>query len=146
MKDQLRRNNPFYIELKKTEPVKLDLQDLIDKYSSVGKKSIRDDYYISQDRKMLLLLIKPMWDTNEIGKTKVYVDKLNKDLAAYSASNKAGEGSTAVKLVEDYALMGDKKTVAYGFTGSYKTAVDDSYAIEESLEPGGVLCLRGHPR
>src|SRR6185436_11775886 len=58
LKDQLRRNNPFFIEIQKTEPVKLDLSDLIEKYSSVGKKSIRDDYYISKDRKMLLILIK----------------------------------------------------------------------------------------
>ena len=43
VKDQLRRNNPFFIELRKTEPVKLDLTDLINKYSSIGKKSIRDD-------------------------------------------------------------------------------------------------------
>lgn len=130
MKDQLRRNNPFFIELKKTEPVKLDLQDLIQKYSSVGKKSIIDDYYISPDRKMMMMLIKPMWDTNELGKTKLYVEKLTKDLAEYSKTNPQG-----VKLVEDYELMGDAKTVAYGYTGSYKTAVDDSYAIEGSLKP-----------
>ncbi|SET74333.1 efflux RND transporter permease subunit [Stigmatella erecta] len=130
MKDQLRRNNPFFIELKKTEPVKLELQDLVDKYSSVGKRSIRDDYNISPDRKMIMMLVKPMWDTNEIGRTKDYVDKLNRDLAQYSASNTAG-----VKLVEDYDLMGDAKTVAYGYTGSYKTSLDDSYAIDESLTP-----------
>lgn len=136
LKDQIRRSNPFYIEIKKTEPVKLDLQDLVDKYSSVGNKSIADDYYISQDRKLLLLLIKPMWDTNQIGQTKDYVEKLRKDLAAYSQSNAGG-----VQLVEDYYKMGDKKTVAYGFTGSYKTAVDDSYAIEESLQPVTILAL-----
>ncbi|HYI02367.1 efflux RND transporter permease subunit [Hyalangium sp.] len=136
MKDQLRRNNPFFIELKKTEPVKLDLQDLINKYSSVGKKSIIDDYYISPDRKMMMMLIKPMWDTNELGKTKVYVEKLTQDLAEYSKTNPQG-----VKLVEDYALMGDAKTVAYGYTGSYKTAVDDSYAIEESLQPVAVIAF-----
>ncbi|RKH00477.1 export protein [Corallococcus sp. CA053C] len=136
LKDQIRRSNPFYIEIKKTEPVKLDLQDLVDKYSSVGNKSIADDYYISQDRKLLLLLIKPMWDTNQIGQTKDYVEKLRKDLAAYSKTNAAG-----VQLVEDYYKMGDKKTVAYGFTGSYKTAVDDSYAIEESLQPVTILAL-----
>ncbi len=136
LKDQLRRNNPFYIELKKTEPVKLEMQDLIDKYSSVGKKSIRDDYYISPDRKMLMILIKPMWDTNELGKTKAYVEKLNRDLAEYSKTNAAG-----VKLVEDYDLMGDTKTVAYGFTGSYKTAVDDSYAIDESLGPVAIFAF-----
>ncbi|RKG88328.1 efflux RND transporter permease subunit [Corallococcus terminator] len=136
LKDQIRRSNPFYIEIKKTEPVKLDLQDLVDKYSSVGNKSIADDYYISQDRKLLLLLIKPMWDTNQIGQTKDYVEKLRKDLADYSKSNAGG-----VQLVEDYYKMGDKKTVAYGFTGSYKTAVDDSYAIEESLQPVTILAL-----
>ncbi|MGE6758628.1 efflux RND transporter permease subunit [Corallococcus interemptor] len=136
LKDQIRRANPFYIEIKKTEPVKLDLQDLVDKYSSVGNKSIADDYYISQDRKLLLLLIKPMWDTNEIGKTKQYVDKLRGDLEQYSKGNAAG-----VQLVEDYYKMGDKKTVAYGFTGSYKTAVDDSYAIEDSLQPVTIIAL-----
>lgn len=136
LKDQLRRANPFFIELKKTEPVKLDMQDLVDKYSSVGKKSIRDDYYISADRKMVMMLIKPMWDTNEIGKTKAYLEKLQKELAAYSKENAAG-----VELVEDYELMGNAKKVAYGFTGSYKTSVDDSYAIEESLEPVAVLAF-----
>ena len=137
LKDQLRRNNPFFIEIQKTEPVKLEMQDLVDKYSSVGKKSIRDDYYISKDRKMLLILIKPMWDSNQIGKTKVYVEKLRKDIAAYSKSEKAN----GVELVEDYGKMGDKSLVAYGFTGSYKTAVDDSYAIEESLEPVSLLAF-----
>lgn len=136
LKDQIRRANPFYIELKQTEPVKLELQDLVDKYSSIGKKSIRDDYYISNDRKMLLLLIKPMWDTNEIGRTKAYVEKLRADLATYSKTNAAG-----VQLVEDYERMGDSKTVAYGFTGSYQTAVDDSFAIEESLEPVSLLAF-----
>ncbi|MBU8895572.1 MMPL family transporter [Corallococcus sp. M34] len=136
LKDQLRRNNPFYIEIKKTEPVKLDLTDLVAKYSSVGNKSIADDYYISPDRKLLLLLIKPMWDTNQIGQTKAYVEKLRKDLAEYSQANPAG-----TQLVEDYSKMGDSKTVAYGFTGSYKTAVDDSYAIEESLQPVTIIAL-----
>ncbi|WP_224361448.1 efflux RND transporter permease subunit [Hyalangium versicolor] len=136
LKDQLRRNNPFFIELKKTEPVKLDLQDLVQKYSSVGKKSIVDDYYISPDRKMMMILIKPMWDTNEIGKTKAYVEKLSHDLAEYSKTNPQG-----VQMVEDYELMGDAKTVAYGYTGSYKTAVDDSYAIEESLKPVAIIAF-----
>ncbi|PTL81312.1 RND family transporter [Vitiosangium sp. GDMCC 1.1324] len=133
LKDQLRRNNPFFIEIQKTEPVKLELTDLINKYSSVGKKSIRDDYYISNDRKMVLILIKPMWDSNQLGKTKDFVEQLRKDLAAYSAGG--------VQLKEDYDLMGNDKLVAYGFTGSYKTAVDDSYAIEESLQPVSLIAF-----
>ncbi|WP_338863527.1 efflux RND transporter permease subunit [Myxococcus stipitatus] len=135
LEDKLRRSNPFYIDMGATKPVELDLQDLVDKYSSVGKKSIRDDYNISNDKKMLLILIKPMWDTTEIGKTKTYLDKLNADLAAYSAQ------PGKVKLVEDYQLMGDAKTIAYGYTGSYKTTVDDSFAIEESLHPVTIIAL-----
>src|SRR5215217_54922 len=135
LEDKLRRSNPFYIDMGATKPVELDMQDLVDKYSSVGKKSIRDDYNISSDKKMVLILVKPMWDTTEIGKTKDYLDKLNKDLAAYSTQ--AGK----VKLVEDYKLMGDSNRIAYGYTGSYKTTVDDSFAIEESLQPVTVIAL-----
>jgi hypothetical protein len=137
LKDQLRRNNPFFIEIQKTEPVKLDLTDLIEKYSSVGKKSIRDDYYIANDRKMLLILIKPMWDSNELGKSKVFVEKLRAKLGAYAKDARSG----GVELKEDYDLMGNDKVVAYGFTGSYKTAMDDSYAIEDSLGPVSLLAF-----
>jgi uncharacterized protein len=139
LKDQLRRNNPFFIEIQKTEPVKLELDDLVNKYSSVGKKSIRDDYNLSNDKKMVLMLVKPMWDSNQIGKTKEYLEKLRAQLANYQNQ----PNSDGVKLVEDYELMGNKQTVAYGFTGSYKTSVDDSYAIEESLQPVTLLALGG---
>ena len=136
LRDQIRRANPFFIQLRDTKPVTLDLQDIIDKYNHVGKKSILDDYYISQDRKMLMLLIKPMWDTNELGKTKEYIAKLERDLAAYSQKNAHG-----TKLVEDYELTGDKGTIAYGYTGSYKTSLDDSFAIASSLEPVSLLAF-----
>ncbi|MFY2562244.1 efflux RND transporter permease subunit [Corallococcus terminator] len=135
LEDKLRRSNPFYIDMGATKPVELDMQDLVDKYSSVGKKSIRDDYNISSDKKMVLILVKPMWDTTDIGKTKDYLDKLNKDLAAYSTQ------PGKVKLVEDYQTMGDSNLIAYGYTGSYKTTVDDSFAIEESLQPVTVIAL-----
>ena len=138
LKDQLRRNNPFFIEIQKTEPVKLNLQDLVDKYNHVGKKSIQDDFYISDDKKMLLLLIKPMWDTNQIGKTNVFIEKLNRDLKAYSGNNSRG-----VKLVEDYDLMGDNHTIAYGYSGTYKSTVDDSFAITHSLEPVSIFAFLG---
>ncbi|HZN92038.1 MAG TPA: MMPL family transporter, partial [Myxococcales bacterium] len=128
LNDQLKRNNPFYIELRKTEPVKLNLDDLIAKYGKVNKKSILDDYYISDDKLMVLVIVKPMWDSGELGKTKEYLETtLNPWMQAY---NKNG-----VKLVEDYKLVGDGKTIAYGYTGSYKLVVDDSYAIDKSLGP-----------
>jgi predicted RND superfamily exporter protein len=130
LRELVRRANPFFIELRATKPPQLDIQEFVDKYSHVGKKTILDEYYISEDRKMLMLLIKPMWDTNELGKTHDYIDRLHAMLAEYSTNNPAG-----VNLVEDYALMGNSKTIAYGFAGSYKTSLDDSYAIKSSLEP-----------
>ena len=104
----------------------------------MGKKSILDDYYISQDRKMIIMLIKPMWDTNELGKTQAYIKTLQADLARYNQTN--SEGTT---LQEDYARTGDKGVVAYGFTGSYKTTLDDSFAIANSLEPVSVWAFFG---
>ncbi len=134
VRDQIRRASPFFFELVKTEPVKLDVQDIVDKYSSIGKKSIVDDYYISPDKKMLLLIIKPMWDSNELAKTAGLVEKLNGDFARYGKEK-------GVELIEDYDLMGKTGTVAYGYTGSYKTNVDDSYAIANSLHPVTILAF-----
>lgn len=136
LRDQIRRSNPFFIQLRDTPAVTLDVQDMIDKYSHVGKKTILDDYYISKDRKMLLLLIKPMWDTNELGKTQAYIAKLDQDFRNYNQANPHG-----TKLVEDYKLMGSGATVAYGYTGNYKTSVDDSFAISSSLEPVSILAF-----
>jgi len=132
LKDQLRRNNPFFVEIRKTEPVKLELDDIINKYTRVAKKSILDDYNISDDKKMVLMLIKPMWDSNELGKTKEYLENtLTPALQKYSRENTRG-----VKLVEDYdQTLPPAGTIEYGFTGSYKMSVDDSFAIERSLGP-----------
>jgi predicted RND superfamily exporter protein len=135
---QARLKNPFFLQLRDPKPPQLDLQDLQDKYSRVGKKSILDDYYISDDKQMLLLLIKPMWDTNELGRTRTYLAKLRATLAAYSAAH-----APAIELVEDYDRLGNNGTIAYGFTGAYKTTVDDSYAISQSLEPVSLWAFLG---
>lgn len=145
LKDQLRRNNPFFIELRKTEPVKLELEDLVKKYSSVGKKSIRDDYYISDDKKMVLMLVKPMWNSTQLGSTQDFIAAMTGNAKAgtvltsgllQNAAKKAG-----VELVEDYDLMGDDKKIAFGFTGSYKTNVDDSVAIMSSVDDVTIVAL-----
>ena len=136
LRERIRRASPLYFELRPTPEPELKLDDLRDKYSRVGKKTILDDYYISGDRQMVIMLIKPMWDTNDLGKTKRYIDKLEVDLAHYSRDNAHG-----VHLVQDYAQVGRAGTIAYGYTGSYKTALDDSYAIAESLEPVSTLAF-----
>ncbi len=138
LKDQKRRANPFMIELKKKEPVKLDMSDLIQKYSSVGKKSIRDSYYISDDEKMVMLLVKPMWNSTELPRTKEFIDQITGG-AAIGSPTVSGlfaevAKKTGLALSEDYKKMGNATSLAYGFTGSYKNAVDDSFAIKSSLD------------
>lgn len=149
IKDQLRRNNPFFIEIKKTEPVKLEMDDLVQKYSSVGKKSIRDDYYISDDKKMLMMLIKPMWNSTDLQKTEKFVEYLTgRKYSAIPPPKQKTDGflgdiakGQGVEFIEDYETMGDAKTVYFGFAGSYKTGLDDSYAIQQSLDEVTLLSL-----
>jgi predicted RND superfamily exporter protein len=136
IKQKMKEANPFYIKLRDTPPATIEYQDIVDKYTRVGKKSIVDDYYISPDRQMMILLIKPMWDGNHLGKTKAFIDKINAMLVEYSANNPYG-----VKLVENYDSVGSGGVINYGYTGSYKTNVDDSYAIEESLGPVTVVAF-----
>lgn len=143
MRDAIKRASPFYVEIKKTEPYKLELDDIVDKYKHVGKKSIDDDYYLSDDRKALMLTLRLMWDPQQVGQTGAFVDDLRARFGKFSDSNALG-----VKLVEDYTEEAntDPKIIEYGFTGQYKTNFDDSNEIRASLAPVstvafiGVLC------
>ncbi|MBL8950111.1 MAG: MMPL family transporter [Myxococcaceae bacterium] len=144
LKDQMKRASPFYVEIRKTEPVQLDLKDLIAKYDKIGKKSVRDDYYISEDRKMILMLIKPMWNSTELQKTSDYIEHLTgwnvhegmgKQPKPDSVLGKiAAESKLELSEQYDRNKTPAANAVFYGFTGSYKTGVDDSYAIQESLD------------
>ena len=140
IKDAIRRASPFFVEIKETKPYELTLDPIIEKYKKVGKKSIADDYYISEDKQMVLLVIKPMWDGNELGKTGDLVEDLRKKFAAYTKSNPRG-----VVLTETYerAPSKDKHQVGFGFTGSYKTSYDDSFEMKASLEPTSVTSFLG---
>ncbi len=140
IKDVIRRGSPFFIELKPTKPYELTLDPIIDKYKKVGKKSIADDYYISEDKQMVILIIKPMWDSNDLGKTGDLVESLRKQFAAYDKNNRRG-----VHLTEQYDRQPsrDTKQVGFGFTGSYKTSYDDSFEMKESLVPTSTLSFLG---
>lgn len=140
IKDTIRRNSPFFVEIKETKPYELKLDPIIDKYKKVGKKSIADDYYISDDKQMVLLVVKPMWDGNELAKTGELIEKLRRDFATYSSKNPHG-----LQLAEDYTFEPptDPKQITWGFTGSYKTNYDDSFQIQASLVPTGTWALIG---
>ena len=140
VKDLIRRNNPMFIELRPTPAFEPKLDPIIDKYKRVAKKSITDDYYISEDRKMILMVVKPMWDANELGKTGELVDDLRLRLAAYNKTNKNG-----VHLSETYdrTPAKDGREIGFGFAGSYKTSYDDSYEMKASLIPTSTWSFAG---
>ena len=140
IRDAIRRASPFFVEIKETKPYEMSVQPIIDKYKKVGKKSIADDYYISEDKQMVLLVVKPMWDGNELGKTGELVEDMRKKFAAYSANNKRG-----VQLMETYERDPgtDKTKVGFGFSGSYKTSYDDSFEMKESLVPTSTISFFG---
>ena len=140
LRDVLKRASPFYMEIRPTPPVELKTEDIINKYTKVGKKSITDDHYISQDRQMLLLLIKPMWDSNQLERTGELVEATRDWLKSWPADNPHG-----VRFVEDYNRdpNRDAKVIEFGFAGSYQTNYDDSYELKKSLVPVSGVALLG---
>lgn len=140
LKDAIKRANPFFMEIEETEPYELKVDDIIEKYTKVGKRSIKSDYYLSDDRQMMLMLIKPMWDSNRLEQTGALVADIRTMLDNYSKDN--AHGAT---LAEDYAGKPDPDghKLGYGFTGSYQTNYDDSYQIKNSLAPVTLWALGG---
>lgn len=138
IKDVVRRSNPFFIELRKTEPVKLELSDIVNKYREVGKKGIQDDYNISPDRKMVLLLIKPMGDSTDLEFTRRLLAKTEAMIAGYNRSNSHG-----ARLKEGYRTLQPGATITYGYTGGYKLMLDDSESIIQSLIPTSAVSITG---
>ena len=138
IKDTVRRNNPFHITLRKTEPVKLDIKDIVDKYKQVGKKGINDDYNISLDRKMVLLLIKPQGSTADLEFTRDLLAKIETLIAGYNKDN-----TRKATLKEGYRTLQPGATITYGYTGGYKLSLDDSDSIMQSLIPTASISVTG---
>ena len=140
IKDTIRRNSPFFLEIKPTPPYEPTLDPIIEKYKRVGKKSIADDYYISDDRLMVLIVVKPMWDSNQLAETGELVDLLRQRFAAYSRQNR--HGATLTETYEREPAAAGKQ-VGFGFTGSYKTSYDDSFEMKASLGPTSLWSFAG---
>ncbi len=141
IKDEVKRADPFFFEIKETEPVKLDIQKLqgiIDKYRNVGKKRIDDDYYLSVDQQMILLMIKPIWDSNQLEKTGALVERLRALFQDYQLAS-----GQKLSLIEDATTALTPGKIEYGFTGTYQTNYDDSFQIKNSLAPVSSIALLG---
>jgi predicted RND superfamily exporter protein len=135
--DVRKRASPFFFEIKKTEPVELEYADIRAKYERIGGKSLASEYFISQDQKLLLVKVKPLWDSNALAPTGVLVDDLKTWLNAFDADG--------LKLVEDYteALPEATSTIEYGFAGTYQSNYEDAASIQSSLAPVSGMALLG---
>ena len=138
IKSVVRKNNPFHIELRKTKPVKFDVSDIVDKYRNFNKKGIEDDYYITRDKKMLLLLVKPRGSATDLVFTEQLIVKVDALIAKYNRENKR-----QAQLKEGYRTLTKGATVTYGYTGGYKLNLDDSKSIIQSLIPTSVISISG---
>jgi uncharacterized protein len=130
----LRKANPFHIELRETadEPLKLD--DIIEKYTRLQKKNIDEDYNFDPKKEMLLFVIKPMGDANDLDYDRKLMDTVDKLIAAYNTNN-----TRKATLAEGYKTLVPGATVTYGYTGSYKRNLDDSDTIKAALAPTSIL-------
>lgn len=110
------------IEEEKRTPYRLDLSDLLANYTSVGQKDLSDDYFISADGKMLIMLIKPNFGLNDIAATETLL-------------------KTVEDTVEKYDLR--KKAVQVGVTGTYIQYIENYDSVKASLKPAMVISLSG---
>lgn len=138
VKAVLAKNNPFHIELVKTEDKPLVLDDIIEKYTKLNKKDITDPYYIDDQKEMLTLLVKPKNPEEELEKTRIVLAKLETLFKEFNEDNPVG---AIVK--EGYDGVPKHPTVTYGYTGGYKTTLDDSDSIMRALAPSSVVAFGG---
>ena len=142
IEDSRKRADPFFFEITPTKPVVLKVDDLIERYSKVGKKSIRDEYYMSADQQMQLIFIKPKWGSNVLDKTGQLVELITQWLLEYKGSKKSLE-LLPLQVGESLNEMRASQQVIFGFTGTYKSNYDDSFQISNSLLPVSGFALAG---
>lgn len=115
------RASPFYIDLGQPG-YRLDLTDIIARYRTVGKKDITDEYNISPDRKMILMGVKPSFNSDEI--------ELSRDMIARLKA-------IAVRLKLE------ERGIETSYGGSYTIYAEAYDSIRNSLAPTTALALIG---
>lgn len=140
IRQEIRKANPFSIELVERKDEPLNLDDIVEKYRSMAKKEIDDDYYIARDKQMVLLLIKPTGESTDLESTRNLIAKIDADIREYNKANT--RAATVLEGYEKNALV-PGSTVTYGYTGGYKLNLDDSDTIKASLIPTSIVSLIG---
>ncbi|MDX1960522.1 MAG: MMPL family transporter [Leptospiraceae bacterium] len=112
--------NPFIMDI--GEEYKPDFTDIIEKYSKLSKRDIFDAYNISEDKGMLIMLVKPTGSFVDMAFTKQFEDKVKKIVAEH-----------------DFASKG----IHVGYTGTYKLNLDDYDSLINALKPVSIASLIG---
>jgi uncharacterized protein len=119
--EMIEKANPFYIDLGQRN-YKLDLTGIQKKYTMIGKQQIVDEYLVSPDYKMLIMLVKPDFSLDEIERSRQLTEKVR-------------------TLGENMHL--EKEGIELGFTGAYIQYVDAYDSVQNSLRPTITLSTIG---
>ncbi|MCB1314721.1 MAG: MMPL family transporter [Leptospiraceae bacterium] len=117
----IERANPFFLDLGQPE-YRLDLSDIRTKYSRVGKKEIVDDYYVSPDRKMMVIVIKPSFSFNDIARSQAFLKKIH-------------------HIVDETGIA--DRGIEVGLTGSYANYTESYVAIQKTIRPTMLYAMTG---
>jgi predicted RND superfamily exporter protein len=115
------KSNPFYMNLS-GEEYNPDFSDIILKYKSLSKRDIFDEYTISNDKGMIIMLLKPTGSFVDMEFTRNFEEKITKSLKE-------------MKLEE--------RGVKLGYTGTYKLNLDDYDSLVNALKPVSIASLVG---
>ncbi|MCE9499320.1 MAG: MMPL family transporter, partial [Leptospira sp.] len=119
--EEVERANPFYIKLS-DEQYNPDFNDIINKYQRLAKRDIFDDYNISPEKGMLLLLVKPTGQFTDIEFIRTFEGTVN-------------------NVVKELGLK--EKGLKIGYTGTYKLNLDDFDSLINALKPVSIASFLG---
>ncbi|MEI1280032.1 MMPL family transporter [Leptospira venezuelensis] len=119
--DEIERANPFFIKLT-NEEYNPDFTDIISKYQKLAKRDIFDEYNISPEKGMLIVLIKPTGSFVDIE----FLEKIDTKVQG---------------LVKTLGFEEDG--IYAGYTGAYKLNQDDYETLIKALKPIGIASFLG---
>ncbi len=117
----IERASPFYVDLGQPG-YRLELSDLIERYSTVGKKDITDEYNISPEKKVLVMGVKPTFSSDDINRSREFIARV-RDLANRFHLHERG--------------------IELHYGGNYTIYVEAYDSVRDSLAPTTGLALAG---
>ncbi|TGM17101.1 transporter [Leptospira selangorensis] len=119
--DEIEKANPFFIKLT-NEEYNPDFTDIISKYQKLAKRDIFDEYNISPEKGMLIVLIKPTGSFVDIE----FLEKIDTKV----------QGIVKTLGIEEDGIYA-------GYTGAYKLNQDDYETLVKALKPIGIASFLG---